>query len=117
MGKIKCYDVLSGITDVETERIYPLFVEDPEAKAGLKEIGDMFDKLADDFDGISYDIEIEDVTGSIMVSFTCSTFPVQRTKEFCELARRSNGISFSKADTDDVVRMDFIFDGIWKRNI
>lgn len=114
MGFVKCFDAVTMVTDEATARFAPTFQEDADKKSSLRDSCDMIESLANQFDGIAYETEVDEDTREISVALTCAEFETdEQSSGFYELLTRSKKVRFQKATEDDYITLTFVFDGIW----
>lgn len=113
MGFAKCFDVVTMVTDEATAQFGSLLCEEQSKKETLKVYCDMIDSLAERFDGVSFEVEMDDDTTDITVSLVCGEFEIDDcSDDFYKLVEAAKKVSFRAAD-DDTIQVDFKFGGIW----
>lgn len=115
MGFAKCFDVVTMVTDEATEQFGILLREEQGKKDSLKSYCDIIDTLAERFGGVSFEVEVDDETTNITVSLVCEEFEIDSCSDkFYELVSAAKRIGFKAAD-NDMVQINFEFEGIWVR--
>lgn len=115
MSFVKCYDVAEMVIDEATRQFGYVFEVDKRKKQELKECCDKIDVLAENFGGVSYEVEVDDKTADIMVSLICDELEAYTSSdEFYVLMRKAKKAGF-KAYKDDKLQLYLIFSGIWNK--
>lgn len=113
MGFAKCFDVVTMVTDEATEQFGSLLCEDKNKKEALKVYCGMIDSLAERFDGVSFEVEVDDEMTDITVALVCGEFEIDDcSDDFYKLVEAAKKVSF-KAMDDDTIQVNFKFGGIW----
>lgn len=113
MGFVKCFDAVTMVTDEATKQFSPLLQEDADKKRALQELCEMIESLADQFDGVAYETEVDDETTEISISLTCAEFETNAaSSKFYELLQCAKKVGF-RAVEEDHIEMTFTFNGIW----
>lgn len=115
--EVKCFDVVSMVVNEATSQFAPLFKVDDEKYDILKQYCEAFDKMAEEFQGEAFGIDIDDETMTVSVSITTPDMIIDKPHHLCcELAKRALQIDFNKDDEyEDMVCTTFMFPGIWER--
>lgn len=79
MGFVKCYDVVKMVTEEATKQFGVLLKVDEEKLHKLKSCCEMIDDLSKKFDGISYEVEVNDETTDITISLVFGEFETDKT--------------------------------------
>lgn len=117
MGFIKCYDAVKSIIDEATRQFSPIFKEDRIKKEMFKEQCNAIDWIAEQFGGVSYEININDVTMRIMISLVCEEFELDKScSDFLKMIDNTLQIAFKEVD-ENYIQIDFVFDGVWEKAI
>ena len=115
MGFVKCYDVAEMVTEEATKQFGSLLKVDEEKRQELKECCRMIDTIAERFDGVSYEVEVDDETTDITVSLVCGEFEIDTTSDgFYELLSKAKKVGFRSYEKEHL-QIDFMFGGIWVR--
>lgn len=115
MSFVNCFDVASMVIDEANIRFHPMFKENKEKKKVLKEYCDSIDRIAREFDGSSFTVEVDEELMTISITMACPDIVV-KTKEhrLYDLIERSMKVSFS-ADETGLLNTTFVFPSIWDR--
>ena len=117
MSFIKCYDVTELIIDEATKQFLPMLKENEDKKKTLKKQCNAIDWIAEQLGGVSYEININDVTMRIMISLVCEEFELDKScSDFLKMIDNTLQIAFKEVD-EDYIQIDFVFDGIWEKAI
>lgn len=112
---IKCFDVMSMVIDEANDRFAPLWKVNNEKYDILKQYCEYIDKLANDFDGLSFDVEVDEIQMIIKITLECLDIVIEEpTHYFYELAKRTNEFRFSVSE-DGNLNISFVFPSIWER--
>lgn len=115
MARINCFDVVKIVTEEATSRFAPLFRENREAKNILHQYCEVLDALAQEFDGESFEVEVDEIQMTIGIKLECPDIVIQSDKHrFYALARRALEIRFSHGE-NDTVAVEFVFPSIWEK--
>lgn len=118
MAKANCFKETKSLIDETTSRLGYQWSIDSERLRALKEYCDMIESVADLYDGVAYEIEINENTTDITVSLVCEAFETdQHSSKFYEVVKHAKQVEFSAYDTEISVKISFTFDGVWTRRI
>lgn len=113
-NRVKCFDVVSMVTEEATRQFAPLWKENEECLDILKQYCKAIDSLAKEFDGISYDVSVDDIEMTISIKLECQDFEVgSKSHVFCQLAERAVSLGFTAADNGNLF-VEFVFPSIWE---
>lgn len=116
MNDIKCFDVVTMVTDEATQQFGSLVCEDNDKKDSLESCCSIIDNLAERFGGEAFEVEVDKDTEDIIISLTCAEFIIESEDEFYELLEHVKSFSIKASeDGEDLICIDFVFDGIWMR--
>lgn len=116
MSFIKCFDVVEMVTDEATDQFGSLVQVNEEAKNNLRHCCNMIDDFAQQFGGISYEVDVDDNTTDITVSVVCEEFETTIiSSKFYLLVQSVKRMSFSTPE-EDLIKVQFVFDGIWDKS-
>lgn len=115
MSFIKCFDVASMVIDDATERFSPLWKPNSERLDIFKEYCDAIDKLSKEFDGESFEVEVDEISLEITVSLECDEVIIESSNHILyELAKRTVKYGFSVSDEGNLL-VKFVFPSLWDR--
>lgn len=113
---IKCYEAVSMVTDEATSQFGFSYYVNEERQNELEYSCDLIDKLAEECHGVSYDVEVDDLTTEVSVTLECEELIVkERDSIFYELLERVNRLKFGLSGENLCIK--FTFDSIWDRVI
>lgn len=112
---IRCFDVVSMVTDEATSQFAPLWKANNEKIEILKQYCEVIDLLAEEFGGESFDVEVDDIAMTITIQMECQdmTLESQRHKYY-SLAQRAISFGFSVTD-EGLLNVKFVFPSIWDK--
>lgn len=116
MEIIRCYDVASTVIEEATKRFSPLWKIDEEKLDIFEEYCDAIDQLAKEFDGESFDVEVNETSMEIAVRVECNVPLLIKSQEdiFYELVKRAVRYSFSVSEDGNLL-VEFIFPNLWEK--
>lgn len=115
MGCVNCYDVVSVVVEEASERFSPLWKLNKEKESILKEYCSAIDILSDEFEGESYDVEVDEITMEITIGLECGEITIKTPDhELYELITRSVSCSFTTSEDDNLL-VKFVFPSVWDR--
>lgn len=113
--KVKCFDVVKMVTDEATEQFAPIWNLNKAKEDVLKQYCSVIDKLAIDFDGNSFDVEVDEVTMAISITLECGDITItEKNDPFYELIKRTISVGFSVSD-NEMLNVKFVFPSVWDR--
>lgn len=113
---IKCYEVVSMVTDEATSQFCSLWRVNKIRQNELERNCELIDKLAEDYNGISYDVDVDDITMEISVAIEFDELIVEsKDSVFYELLEKVKRLKFSSSDTNLCIKLSF--DSIWEKAI
>ena len=115
MALVNCFDVVEMVTEEATLRFAPLFRENREAKNVLHQYCDALDALAQEFNGESFEVEVDETQMTIGIKLECPDIVIQSEEhKFYMLAQRALAVRFSHGE-NDTVAVEFVFPSIWEK--
>lgn len=112
---IKCYDVAEEIFEEASKQFAPLFVENAEKKDAVKSYCEVIDRLAEEFNGESLEIDVEDISMKIHIRLGCPDVLIQsEDHELYQLAAFADSVALTHGDDGNLL-IDFAFPGIWDK--
>ena len=111
----KCFDVVSMVVDEATAQFAPIWSPNNEKLRILKQYCGVLDSLAEEFGGVSFDVEVDDIAMTIAIQMECQdmTFESQQHKYY-SLAQRAISFGFSTTD-EGLLNAKFVFPSIWDK--
>lgn len=115
MPLVNCFDVAEMVIEEATSRFAPLFRENREAKNILRQYCDVLDALAQEFNGESFEVEVDEIKMTIGIKLECPDIVIQSEEHrFYMLAKRALTVRFSHGE-NDTVAVEFVFPSIWEK--
>ena len=115
MGKIKCFDVLSMVIEEANERFNPLWQINNDNLKVLQQYCDVMDMVSDEFKGVSFDVEVDEITMEIKIELECEEIIIESKEHpLYELIKRAIKFGFYATD-EDIVCVKLVFPSIWER--
>lgn len=112
---VTCFDVVSMVVEEATNQFYPVWKLDDENFKILGQYCGAIDSLAKEFDGESYDVEIDDISMDITITMECSDITIENHQhKYYELISKAKSFGFSVEENGNL-SVYFVFPGIWKR--
>lgn len=116
MSFAKCFDVVSMVAEEASEQFGVAWRVDKERERVLKKDCLAIDSLAEEFNGVSFEVDIDDITMDIKVSLVCGELIVDsQNHKLYDVLRDTKRFSVSKSADDSGIQLDFVFPGIWER--
>lgn len=115
MDVIKCFDVVSMVVEDATEKFKPLMRLNKERMDILKQYCDAIDSLSEEFDGESFEVEVDEITMEVTLALTCGEIIIEDSNHiFYELIKRSTRYIFSTSK-DGELMVKFVFPSLWDK--
>lgn len=115
MSFIKCFDVASMVIEDATERFKPSMKLNKERVDIFKDYCNAIDTLSNEFEGESFDVEVDEVTMEITVALECDEIVIESSNHiFYELVKRAVRYGFTASDDGNLV-IKFVFPCLWDK--
>ena len=115
MDIVKCFDVVSMVVDEANKQFAPLWKPNKEKYQILEQYCQAIDELSDEFDGVSYDVEIDDIDMTIKIVLECTDMIIeQKQHRYYDLAQRALLFGFSASEEGNL-NVEFTFPSIWDK--
>lgn len=111
---IKCFDIVSMVTDEASARFAPLFKEDPERKDILREYCEALDVVAEECSADSIEAEVHEIEMTIAIRIESADITVSKNHIFYELVDRALSVRYFNSGNDSVIT-EFIYPSIWQK--
>lgn len=117
MSFLKCYDVAKMVIDEATERFGAGYCVRGDDAAVLEARCGIIDNLARRFNGVSYEVDVDEETTDITISLICDMPDiVDSDDEFYVLVSQAKKFCVEPCAKDSIqLKLDFMFDGIWQK--
>lgn len=115
MSFVKCFDVVEMVVEEATEQFFPLWRLDREKYRILEQYCQVIDGLSEEFDGVSYDVEVDDIAMTVAVTLECQDMNIeQQSHKYYSLTQRAITVGFA-ASEDGNLNVKFVFPSVWKK--
>ena len=115
MSFIKCFDVVEMVIENANDRFLPLWTTNKDKLSVLKQYSEAIDKLAKEFNGESYDVEVNKISMEITIALECDEIIIEDKNHILyELAKRTVRYSFAVSE-DGKLLVKFVFPSVWER--
>ncbi len=115
MSFAKCFDVVSMVTEEAGKQFGLMWRVDKDKEKILKKNCEGIDALAKEFNGVSFEVDVNDITMNITVSLVCGEIiisePSHRLYNILQHAKR---FAIKQVESDNI-QLDFVFPGIWSK--
>lgn len=114
--KVKCFDILDMVIQEATDRFSPVLVLNKNYYDVLKEYCSIIDSLSDEFDGIAYSVEVDEITGAISIELECGDVTIKNQNHiFYSIVRRTTSFGVaSNPESEDLI-VKFVFPSVWDK--
>lgn len=116
-SSVKCFDVVSQVAEEATAQFSPLWEIDKEKYQILKQYCEVIDSLALEFDGESFDIEVDDIAMTFSIKLECVDMTIKsKTHRYYDLIQRADSFGFSATKNGNLV-VEFVFPSVWRKTV
>lgn len=115
MSKVKCFEVVSMLVKEATKRFSLLWQENNQKLSFLRECCFAIDKLAEKFNGNSYDVEINETSMEISVCLECDSAIITQKYLLYNLTEHTTTFDVSPTDSNKC-NVKFVFPSIWDKH-
>lgn len=116
MSFVKCFDAVEMVIEEANKQFAPLWKLDKEKYRILEQYCQAIDSLSDEFGGISYDVEVDDIAMTIAITLECQDMNIQQqSHKYYSLAQRAVTFGFSVSE-DGNLNIRFVFPSVWKKS-
>ena len=113
----KCFDVVSMVVEEAATQFAPLWRINDERCKILKQYCGAIDSLAAEFDGESFEVDIDDIKMTIGIKMECKDMTIEsQTHKYYSLAQRAVSFGFSASENGNLVA-EFVFPSIWDKAV
>ena len=111
----KCFDVVSMVVDEATAQFDPIWRPNNEKLRILKQYCGVLDSLAEEFGGVSFDGEVDDIAMTIAIQMECQDMTIESQQhKYYSLAQRAISFGFSATD-EGLLNAKFVFPSMWDK--
>lgn len=115
MSFVKCFDVASMVIEDASERFKPIWKINNEHLDVFKQYCEAIDSFAGEFEGKSYDVEVDEIKMDITIALECDEIIIENENHVLyELAKRSIRFGFSVSEDGNLI-VKFVFPSLWER--
>lgn len=115
MSFVKCFDVANMVIEDANERFNPLWKINAERLNIFKGYCDAVDSLSKEFDGESFEVEVDEITMEVTVVLECDEVIIEKDDHILyELAKRTVRYGFSVSEDGNLL-VKFVFPGLWDK--
>lgn len=112
---VKCFDVVSMVVEEATERFSPSWRVNQKSYDILRQYCEVLDFLAKEFDGESFDVEVDEIKMTVAISMECHDMVIEsQDHKYFSLAKRALSFGFSVSE-NGLLCMKFVFPSVWER--
>lgn len=112
---VKCFDIVSMVVDETTSQFAPLWKINKEKYRILEQYCGALDSIAEEFDGESFDVEVDDIAMTITITMECQEIIIEsQNHKYYSLAQRAIAFGFSVSE-DGLLCAKFVFPSIWDK--
>lgn len=110
-----CFNIISGLIEEANKRFEPFWTVNKEKFAELENYCDAIDRMAKEYDAVSYNVAVDEVSMVIKIEMECPELTVtDKDCDYCQLLPHTLSFGFSVSE-DGNLWAKFTFPGIWKR--
>ena len=111
---LKCFDVVSMVVGEATSQFAPIWRLNAEKYQILKQYCEALDTIAEEFDGRSFDVKVDDIAMTISITLKCPELIIKSNNHrYCSLAQRAISFGFSVSE-DGLLNAKFVFPSVWE---
>lgn len=115
MSFVTCFDVVSMVIDEATSQFAPLWKINEENYKILKQYCGAIDELAREFEGESFEVEVDDIKMTISIKMECQDITIESQQHrYYDLAQRSVSFGFSVTKNGTMIA-EFVFPSVWDK--
>lgn len=113
MSNIKCQDIADMVIEEVTDNLSSSHRLNDLGYRIFKQYCNIFDVLAEEFEGQSFSVEVNPDDLSMNIIMVCPMITADESSHLiCELMKRSLSFAFEPFDTE-YLSAEFVFPGIW----
>lgn len=115
MSFINCFDAVDMVIEEATKQFHPLWKQNAEKTKILEQYCDEIDKLSNEFGGISFEVNVDDIAMTISITLECQDILItEKSHMFYSLIQRAVAVGFSVSN-DGNLNIKFVFPSIWDK--
>ena len=113
--RVNCFDVVSMVVDEATRQFEPLWEVNEEKHKILEQYCSALDELAEEFDGESFEVDVDDIKMTISITMECADMTIKSSShKFYALVQRASALQFFVSE-EGLLGVRFIFPSIWDK--
>lgn len=116
MNRIRCFDVFNMVAEGLSEDFKDRYDINEAKLALLKKACDALDAVSAESDGIGFEVDISEETQEVSISldFAYTIIVDFVHPEFFDiLQENTRSMKIEKTETEDILKITFVFAGIW----
>lgn len=109
---VKCFDVASMVIEEATKQFGSTLRLDDGKLAELEKQCEVIDTIAGYFDGVSYEVTVDNETTDITIALVCGEITILNKSSSFDVVKCAKKLKFGAVDNEHF-QVDFVFDGVW----
>lgn len=115
-NSVKCFDVVSMVTEEATKQFSPIWRANEERLDILKQYCEAIDSVAEEFGGIAYEVEVDDIEMTVSIIMECEGIIITSKKHVLYvLLENAVQFGFSVSESGNLA-VQFVFPSLWREN-
>ena len=115
MSFVKCFDIANMVIEDANDRFNPLWKINTERLDIFKSYCEAIDTLAKEFNGESYEIEVDEISMEVSIALECEEIIIETDNHILyELAKRAVRYGFSASDDGNLI-VKLVFPCLWDK--
>lgn len=116
MKAVKCFDVVTMVVEDASEEFRPIWRINNERLEILKSYCDIIDMMSDEFDGESFEVEVDEITMEVIISLECAEVIIESASHpFYEIIKRTVRYGFGVSEEGNLL-INFTFPSLWDKD-
>ena len=114
---VKCFDAVSMVVEEATLQLAPLWKINKEKYRILKQYCGVLDSLSNEFDGESFEVDVDDENMTISIKLECQDITIEsQTHKYYSLAQRALSFGFLSGNNGNIIA-SFVFPSVWEKSM
>lgn len=110
-----CFNIISGLIEEANKKFKPLWEVNEEKLAELENYCDAIDRMAKEYDAVSYNVAVDEVSMVIKIEMECPEMTItDKECDYYKLLPNTLSFGFSVSD-DGNLWVKFAFPSIWQK--
>lgn len=115
MNCINCFDIVSEVVEEASSQFGSTWSVNQERFDILEQYCSLLDNIAEESNGESFEVEVDDITMEISISVECNDIIIRNVDSvYLDLFQRAISIEFYAASNGNVV-MKLKFPSVWEK--